>query len=218
MPGAENTKPDVKLRLMNQTGFWWILLVWALYGALHSLLASSAVKEGIEKWSKTGARRFYRLGYNLIAVVTLLPLFTASVALPDFEIYRIPFPWQGLSMLIEGLAFVGLLYSLLQTGFLAFLGFAQLRSQHDANNHPRLVVNGFYHSVRHPLYLFGLVILWLLPVMTWNLVGFNLGATIYILVGIQFEERKLLKEYGQAYADYQRKVPMLLPWTKTPRP
>ena len=51
--------------------------------------------------------------------------------------------------------------------------------------------------------------------MTWNILAFNLGATLYILVGIQFEERKLLKEFGQAYADYRRGVPMLIPFTKS---
>jgi protein-S-isoprenylcysteine O-methyltransferase Ste14 len=50
--------------------------------------------------------------------------------------------------------------------------------------------------------------------MTWNILAFNLGATLYILAGIQFEERKLLKEFGQVYADYRRKTPMLLPGTK----
>jgi protein-S-isoprenylcysteine O-methyltransferase Ste14 len=65
--------------------------------------------------------------------------------------------------------------------------------------------------VRHPLYTCGLLIVWLSPVMTWNLLALILGLTVYILVGIHFEERKLRREFGEAYAAYQRRVPALIP-------
>jgi protein-S-isoprenylcysteine O-methyltransferase Ste14 len=41
-----------------------------------------------------------------------------------------------------------------------------------------------------------------------------IGATVYILVGAYFEERKLLREFGAAYAEYKSKTPMLIPWLK----
>jgi methanethiol S-methyltransferase len=202
---------------MNQTGFWWILLAWGVYGALHSLLASLSAKALAESRLGPGVRRFYRLFFNLVVSITLLPVLALVVLMPDREISRIPLPWLALTLLIEGLAGLGVLYGVLQTGALQFLGLSQLTAPQEAGGPPKLVVSGLYRFVRHPLYLFGLVILWLLPLMTWNILAFNLGATIYILVGIQFEERKLLKEFGQAYADYQRDVPMLLPWTKIHR-
>ena len=120
-----------------------------------------------------------------------------------------------LTLLVEGVAGLGLLAGVLQTGALRFLGLAQITGSADYGGPSKLEINGLYRYVRHPLYLFGLLILWLIPLMTWNILAFNLGATLYILVGIQFEERKLLKEFGQAYADYQRRVPMLIPWTRT---
>ncbi|MGD0003333.1 MAG: methyltransferase [Anaerolineaceae bacterium] len=199
---------------MSQTGFWWILLAWALYGALHTLLASFSAKALAERRLGLGVRRYYRLFYNLAVSLTLLPLLALVVLSPDLEISRITFPWLALTLAIEGLAALGLLYGVLQTGALQFLGLAQLSAPPGSGEPPKLVVSGLYRYVRHPLYLFGLLILWLLPLMTWNILAFNLGATAYILIGIQFEERKMLKEFGQAYADYQRCVPMLLPWTK----
>ena len=199
---------------MNQTGFWWILLAWALYGALHSWLASLSAKVLAERWLGEGVRRYYRLFFNMVVSLTLLPLLALVVFSPDLEISRIPFPWLGLTLAIEALAAVGILVGVLQTGAMRFLGLAQLAAPPGSRQAPRLVVNGVYRYMRHPLYLFGLLIIWLLPLMTWNILAFNLGATAYILVGIQFEERKLLKEFGQAYADYQRRVPMLLPGTK----
>jgi protein-S-isoprenylcysteine O-methyltransferase Ste14 len=35
--------------------------------------------------------------------------------------------------------------------------------------------------------------------------------TLYILIGAWFEERKLLKDFGPAYAEYKTRVPMLFP-------
>jgi protein-S-isoprenylcysteine O-methyltransferase Ste14 len=40
----------------------------------------------------------------------------------------------------------------------------------------------------------------------------NIGLTVYILIGALFEERKLLREFGEAYAEYRRRTPMLIPW------
>jgi protein-S-isoprenylcysteine O-methyltransferase Ste14 len=78
----------------------------------------------------------------------------------------------------------------------------------------KLVINGLYRFVRHPLYTFGLITLWLSPNMTVNSSVVYVSLTIYILVGAQFEERKLLREFGQAYADYKLSTPMLIPGFK----
>jgi len=47
--------------------------------------------------------------------------------------------------------------------------------------------------------------------MTQNTLTVYVGATIYVLVGAYFEERKLLRDFGEAYAEYKRKTPMLVP-------
>jgi protein-S-isoprenylcysteine O-methyltransferase Ste14 len=59
-----------------------------------------------------------------------------------------------------------------------------------------------------------LLLLWCSPSVSVNSFTLYLGATIYILVGAYFEERKLLREFGQAYAEYKAKTPMLLPGPK----
>ena len=72
-------------------------------------------------------------------------------------------------------------------------------------------MDGLYRYVRHPLYTAGLVFIWLLPIMTWNLLALNIGLTAYILIGATFEERKMLNQFGEKYADYRCKTPMLIP-------
>ena len=74
-----------------------------------------------------------------------------------------------------------------------------------------MVSGGLYRWVRHPLYSAGLVFIWLTSVMTVNLLVLNLGLTIYLVVGAIYEERKLVREFGDLYVDYQKRVPMLIP-------
>jgi protein-S-isoprenylcysteine O-methyltransferase Ste14 len=61
------------------------------------------------------------------------------------------------------------------------------------------------------VYLFSLVFLWLAPTVTWNMLGFNIGASLYLIIGMYFEERKLLREFGVEYERYQKQVPILFP-------
>jgi len=38
-----------------------------------------------------------------------------------------------------------------------------------------------------------------------------LSFTVYLIIGAFFEERKLDREFGQAYRDYKNSTPMFIP-------
>jgi methanethiol S-methyltransferase len=72
-----------------------------------------------------------------------------------------------------------------------------------------------YRVVRHPMMLGFLIGVWAAPHMTIGHVVFAASLSAYVLVGVHFEERSLLRELGESYVRYRAEVPMLLPW---PRP
>jgi methanethiol S-methyltransferase len=204
--------------------FFWIILAIGVYGLVHSLLASKRAKALACRLNPQLAGRYYRLFFNLFGAVSFVPVLALAAFLPDRPIYSIPFPWRLLTFAGQVLAASGLLAGVLQTGAASFLGLAQwsgrgedlcVRQEALLQRSPTaLVTSGLYHWVRHPLYTCGLLLIWLTPVLSWNGLAFNTGVTVYILVGIYFEERKLLAEFGDCYADYQRVTPMLIPGLK----
>ena len=80
-----------------------------------------------------------------------------------------------------------------------------------------ITVAGPYRWVRHPLYLFTIVIFWCYPDLSTDRLLFNLLWTVWIVVGSYLEEIDLIVEFGDAYREYQKKVPMLIPLLKWPK-
>ena len=76
---------------------------------------------------------------------------------------------------------------------------------------------GPYRLVRHPLYVGWLVMFWSTPVMTAAHLVFAIATTAYILIAIQFEEHDLVQSLGD-YAEYRRRVPMLVPMGSSKQP
>lgn len=190
--------------------FWLILSVF-IWGGVHSWMASLKFKDFLRRALGNRGVRFYRLFYNVFSIISIAPVLYLMIMLPDKDFYRISAPWSYLMLAGQGLAVLLLFVAVLQTDVLAFIGLRQLFEEEKPG---KLVTRGFYRMVRHPLYTFGLLALWLSSSVSLNSFIVYLGFTIYIFVGIYFEERKLLREFGQSYADYRAVTPMLIPGLK----
>jgi protein-S-isoprenylcysteine O-methyltransferase Ste14 len=82
----------------------------------------------------------------------------------------------------------------------------------------RFVARGAYRHVRHPLYLFMLMLLWSVPRLSADRLLFNVLWTAWVVVGSKLEERDLRAEFGEVYRQYQLSVPMLVPWPRSRKP
>jgi protein-S-isoprenylcysteine O-methyltransferase Ste14 len=183
-----------------------LLLALAIWGVVHSFLASHMAKDLFRL--RVGSMDFYRLAYNVFAGISFLPILYLMATLPNQPVYEVPSPWNLVMFGGQLLSLILLAVAFLQTDSLSFIGLRQL---FEAEKSGALVVHGLYKMVRHPLYTFSLLLIWLTPSVSQNSLTVYIGSTLYILVGTYFEERKLLREFGEAYADYKKSTPMLIP-------
>lgn len=79
-------------------------------------------------------------------------------------------------------------------------------------------VHSLYRISRHPMMLGFLIALWFTPVMTVGHLLLTAEFTIFIFVGLFFEERDLIRYFGRTYRAYQQETPMLLPMLKKRKP
>ncbi|GAA4470079.1 isoprenylcysteine carboxylmethyltransferase family protein [Nibrella saemangeumensis] len=194
-----------------------ILLAWVLFGSLHSLTASNTVKDWFRKYIRN-YYRYYRLLYNGLAVITFVLVLAVHRTAPADYLWALNL-WSrvvGAVLLVVGFGVAVLAFRQYDLG--DFTGLDAFRPEHEVSPQP-LVQAGLLQYVRHPLYtgsiLLVLGLFLLSPTLSYGML-FVL-TTLYIRIGIYFEEQKLLREFGSTYRHYQQRVPMLWPtlWAKT---
>ena len=185
-----------------------LALGWAAYGALHSLLASLSVKAWfVRRWPAFAPR--YRLAFNLIAIVTLIPIAWATLApsaIGGDWLWR----WTGpAAWLANGLALAALAGIAMASTAYDMAAFLGLRPSADMGEGP-FRISPLHRHVRHPWYAFTLLLVWTRDMNPPLLVS-ALAVTAYFILGARLEEAKLLAIHGEAYRRYRAKVPGFLP-------
>ena len=196
------------------------LLTILAFGLIHSLTAALNIKGQFRRLlGERAYEGFYRLGYNLLSILAFVPVMLSVLLGPSTILWRLPAPWDGIALAVQGIALLALTLAVLQADPLRFAGISQMMAYLTKAPLPLppepLQTGGFYALVRHPLYLFSLLLLWPTPLMTDRFLGFAVGATLYFVIGSRREEKRLAGEFGTAYHQYRQRVPWLLPW---PRP
>jgi len=190
-----------------------VFISMSAWGGLHSWLAAFSTKQLARRIFGAEIDRYYRLIFISVAVLTLMPILTMVAFLPSRLLWVVPVPWRYLTLGIQFLAVIGILATIFQTDLLAFVGIKQLRDP-KVERKNALVRDGVYGIVRHPMYLFSLIIFWLFPFVTDLILAFFAASTLYFLIGTVPEERKLFEIYGEEYQRYQEEVPRIIPGVK----
>ncbi|MEP6504058.1 MAG: methanethiol S-methyltransferase [Betaproteobacteria bacterium] len=189
----------------------------ALFGLQHSVMARRGFKRW---WTRVVAPAVERSTYLVATCIALALLFRFWVPIAT------PVAWH-----VDRGAVVALLWSLYGLGWLLVLVSTFLLNHFElfglqqvfARLTGRAIPDGgfrtplLYRYVRHPLYAGLLLGLWAVPVMTAGRLLFAVGLSAYILIGIAFEERDLLAQFGERYRTYREQVGMLLPRGRSPR-
>jgi len=181
-----------------------------LFGLQHSLMARPWFKR---RWTKIVPKPVERSTYVLFSSLCLIALFYFWQPM-GITIWHVQ-PPLGQAILYSLFAF-GWSLVLVATFLINHFDLFGLRQVYlfligKPYTPLRFATPGPYKIVRHPLYVGWLFAFWATPTMTIAHLVFAVVTTAYILVAIQLEERDLVATHGQQYADYRRRVPMLLP-------
>ncbi len=189
-------------------------LGWLSFGAVHSILAGAGAKGRLD--SLFGA--YYRLSYNVFAALHIAAIWALGGWVLSARAYGFE---PGVAAALTGIRVLGvvvLVLALRQYDLGLFSGLKQIRAgkqgvpEYDYGDEDEpLVTDGLHRFVRHPLYLGAYMIIWGGAVSDFGLATAVWGS-LYLFIGARHEERSLSALYGEAYADYKRRVPAVIPW------
>lgn len=190
-----------------------ILLAWAAFGAFHSLTVSGGYERLARRaMGERGFSAYHRLLFTAYSAAAAGAVLLYVRSLPDAPLYRID-GWARIVFHAVQLAGAALL---LWTPWdlLEFVGLRQLlrhlRGEAPEGQGP-LFTGKAYAVVRHPLYLGCSVILAIHPYQTRNSFVSAAAIVAYFYVGTFFEENRMVRKFGDAYREYQGRIPRFLP-------
>ncbi|TKB11834.1 isoprenylcysteine carboxylmethyltransferase family protein [Desulforhopalus sp. IMCC35007] len=193
---------------------FWFCFTWICWCVMHSLLIEPAVAGRIKKRLGRYAG-FYRLMYNLLSGVSLLPLVWFTLA----DGGAIVFSWSGPAVVLRFICIVLALLCFFEGArgydMGSFLGVKQIRENEDSlllGGDASFSEFGVFALVRHPWYVGSLLFVWSI-LTTYHEKSFAVAVilSVYLIVGTFLEERKILAEHGEMYRRYKERVSMFVP-------
>lgn len=191
----------------------------AVFAVVHSLAAGTGLRDRLSGvLGERVVNGTFRLAYNLVAAVLLaIPVVLIGV-LPDVVLYRVGPPLSYVLIGLQVIGVAGMIGALVQTDLMQFSGVRQLlrfvSGKDQAEESGGLRTNGLYLWMRHPLYVFTMLAIWALPIMTVNILIFNVAASLYFILGSIVEERRLVRVFGEEYRQYRQRVGWAMPRPK----
>jgi len=184
-----------------------LLLMW---GVQHSVMARGWFKELI---SSVVPHHVERATYVLVSAITLA-VFMLFWEPMEGIIWQVESEWvQQLIWGLFGFGWVMILVSTFLTDHFDLFGLRQGWLHFVKKTYTPVVFsqNIFYRWIRHPMMLGIVIAFWAIPVMTLGHLVFSIGMTVYVLIGIHFEEKGLAAHLGEEYTEYQKSTKKIIP-------
>jgi methanethiol S-methyltransferase len=182
-----------------------------LFAVQHSVMARRSFKRW---WTRIVPEPIERTTFVLAATLALALLLWQWRSIPQPLVWQITDPVGRLAL--QSLFWTGWAIQLISTFLLnhyELFGLRQVWAHLTGRTMPSQDFRTplFYRHVRHPLYLGIVLSFWATPVMSIGHLFFAIATFGYILVGIYFEERDLVAQFGERYRLYRQQAGMLLP-------
>lgn len=185
------------------------LVLLGLFAVQHTVMARPAFKRLEARLLPAGAERST---FVLAASLLLLLLFWQWRPLPGVA-WDVRDPLAaGFLWGVYAFGWLFLVASTFMIDHFDLFGLRQswLAARRRAAGPPSFRTTWLYAWIRHPIMTGFLILFWATPRMTAGHLLFAAASSAYILVGIWFEERDLLRAIPE-YADYRGRVGSLLP-------
>jgi methanethiol S-methyltransferase len=185
------------------------LMLVLVFAVQHSVMARASFKS---RWTKLVPSWAERSCYVLAATLALGVVLWQWRPIPGL-LWNVSEPTLRLSLYVLSFGGWGLaLASTFAIDHSELFGLRQaFRPESPSQAQPSLKQPWLYRFVRHPLYLGMLMGFWVAPTMTIGHALFAAAMTGYVLVGVVFEERDLVRTFGAEYVRYRQAVGGLLP-------
>lgn len=199
----------------GQPGGWLLAVVintglMALFGVQHSVMARASFKQWITRFIPEPVER------------TTYVLATVLVLVPMMAFWQ---PMVGVIWQVDNAAGTAVLYGLMAIGWLLVLVATFLTDHFDLFGlrqvYLELVKRSYtaipfterlvYQWIRHPMMLGLLIAFWSIPTLSYGHLLFSTGMTLYIFIGIHYEERGLAETLGEEYVQYQKRTSRVFP-------
>lgn len=187
-----------------------LALLWIIFCVLHSVLASQPVKRMAGAFLND--KKWYRLWYTVFAFVTFAALLLYEIQLRT----KFAYPSSTIMLVIGGLLAISGLIVMVICIRKYFMNVSGVKGLFLENAAEELHTGGLHRYVRHPLYLGTFAFIWGLFVMMpyYSLLISNVIITVYTVIAIDLEERKLVTQFGDSYVRYRNSVPKLIPFSR----
>ena len=196
--------------------YFFIAFLWSLWCFFHSFLITPSITNYFKRKLKN-RYKYVRLFYNFFALVSFISIRLYASLFKEEILFNPNVYTHILQIVLFGVAMLFFVMGTKNYDIKQFLGIRQLKQNNPSGGIGQsgsFKQTGILRYTRHPWYIATILILWAVGLngLVMSKLIMNSILSVYVIIGTILEEKKLVSEFGDIYREYQKKVPMLIPY------